>query len=387
MDEKEKIKRIKSLDIFEVRTIYYRKKEYNEDQIQQAIGYAKSKQSDFIRDGLTKLGIPLVKGEEKQRWPLFITEYDKVFSQQVPNEDTLKDWKMEEYKPEPVTPPEPPETPEPAPVPSSKSPDSPLWRKYLIPFMACSVLGVIAIVILILSLVVIQCLRGSCPAILQPATSTPNVVGTLVETMLASVTPPTPKDTLVPLISPTDTLHPTDTPIPPTPTDAFVPPSDGILFQDNFDNGFSPEWEVVEGRAIITNGKLYAEDPSTFLVGESWWENYIIEFDVGKLYPSQNIGIGVHVQDLNNMYWYHLTEDSCFWNIVTNGDYLKSYERNECHMWEGHVKLTVEDGNYSMTMAGRNIGTLWDNAYPKGKVSLYQRHSIWIDNFVITYLP
>jgi hypothetical protein len=98
------------------------------------------------------------------------------------------------------------------------------------------------------------------------------------------VTSPTQPIYITSEIQPTYTPYATYTPAPlPTPT-AFVPPADGILFQDNFDNGFNSDWKL-DNAWIIADGAL--SRTSTNIDSYSWatlnepaWKNYIVSVKI-----------------------------------------------------------------------------------------------------------
>jgi hypothetical protein len=83
--------------------------------------------------------------------------------------------------------------------------------------------------------------------------------------------------TLTPVIQP----PPIITVIPTTPV-ILPPPGGPINFFDNFDNGFSPLWQVT-GEWIFTDGKpVFTGRPrcdGRVLTGAVNWDNYAIEFD------------------------------------------------------------------------------------------------------------
>lgn len=88
---------------------------------------------------------------------------------------------------------------------------------------------------------------------------------------------------------PTYTPFPT---LPPTPTATlFVPPADGILFQDNFDTTMSPDWIQRGGTWLVSDGQL------TMLADEgniNWialhkpeWTNYIVSVKINLTYTER----------------------------------------------------------------------------------------------------
>ncbi|MFC1879100.1 hypothetical protein ACFLZW_04235 [Chloroflexota bacterium] len=190
-------------------------------------------------------------------------------------------------------------------------------------------------------------------------------------------------------ILPTDRPRPTSTTAPiPTSTEPFVPPADGILFQDNFDNGLSPEWQVVSGKPAVANGHLTSASNSSWLmVGDPRWTNYKIEFYVyDDAEPSY---IGIHAQDIGNMValkWYFAY---CEWNVVADGDWLRikdTYDDN-VDFESSMISLSVTNNTYSAFGGGRSLSSFWDSTYSQGMVALKLTPYIVIDDLIITYIP
>lgn len=131
------------------------------------------------------------------------------------------------------------------------------------------------------------------PTTPPPATNPPVMPDTPLPspTIPAGPTEPPFISSVVPIptsaTSTPESLLPTDTPVPTnTP---FVPPADGILFQDNFDNGYKPDWNLGDNW-IVSDGTLSQIAASS---GEaySWatlnrpeWKNYILSVKINIPY-------------------------------------------------------------------------------------------------------
>jgi hypothetical protein len=103
--------------------------------------------------------------------------------------------------------------------------------------------------------------------------------------------------------NPTYTPYPTYTAYPPNPTytpypkpalsPTAEPISESRLFEDDFDAGLRPEWEIVQGTWGTASGQFTLIDVSErptigmALVGDTSWDNYVVEFDVTGLYDSR----------------------------------------------------------------------------------------------------
>jgi hypothetical protein len=101
------------------------------------------------------------------------------------------------------------------------------------------------------------------------------------------VTSPTQPIYITSEIQPTYTPYPTYTPAPlptiPTPT-AFLPPANGIWFQDNFDNGIKTDWErdnswiTADGALSRTSQSIDSYSWAT--LNEPEWKNYIVSVKI-----------------------------------------------------------------------------------------------------------
>jgi len=131
-------------------------------------------------------------------------------------------------------------------------------------------------------------LRG-LPGEGEPQTETPlaTVAGPVTE--VAAVVTGTP-DPNLPTITPVMqtvvvtqevTVFVTATPLPETATPTLTAtPSLALPFQDNFDQGLSPQWRVVSGVPVVSNGQLGSAGDSLLLeIGDSSLGNYTVSFD------------------------------------------------------------------------------------------------------------
>ena len=158
-----------------------------------------------------------------------------------------------------------------------------------------AILGVVATVfscvIAFLALVNPEQTKVIITSFSSPSTPTPMVI-------VATVPAPTPLPTYTPYLtytpypsSPTAPPYPTYTPYPkptlsPTPKPILV----SLPFEDDFDMGPRPEWEIVQGKWGTAKGQFTLIDISErpaigiALVGDTSWDNYAVEFDVTGLW-------------------------------------------------------------------------------------------------------
>src|SRR5574341_267974 len=216
-----------------------------------------------------------------------------------------------------------------------------------------------------------------------PATQTPLPSATLISS---------PTSTLVPTQPPTP--EPTITPAPPTPT-AFVPPADGILFQDNFQNGLNPEWQQYSGKWIVSNGKLtLVYDPSNAYTDTySWigvenpnWKNYIVSLTIHIYQPlteSDEIALAVRDNTSGSKYigfeidfWPHI-----YLSIISQG-YSESAPiagDNKDFTFplktDAEAEIKVENNDYTLSVNGTQLQTISISGYDSGgfRIGLYCR--------------
>ena len=152
--------------------------------------------------------------------------------------------------------------------------------------------------------------------------------------------------------APTPSPYPTYTPYP-TSTSPAIPTltptkTITILFDDNFNNGIRPEWELVSGTWIMTNGELslsgieqYKSKTNdkdkwsygTAIFGDSLWQNYSVNAKFDLKDESANCGaVLVRVQDFQNFiawefcYFYNFSaayNKLATWYIVQNGEWTE----------------------------------------------------------------
>jgi hypothetical protein len=133
-----------------------------------------------------------------------------------------------------------------------------------------------------------------------------------------SVSPEKPEQPMAQAVSPADnqpeptnTIQPSPTMTEPPAATANLPPKPAVLFEDNFDAGLSPDWEVISGNPIIVNGMLTTAQDTWLLVGDPEWINYSLEFRTdsknGFFWEGYN-AVGIHVLDIDNMYAYKWAE-------------------------------------------------------------------------------
>jgi hypothetical protein len=241
-----------------------------------------------------------------------------------------------------------------------------------------------------------------------------------------SVPKPTPvvATATMPKSRPTPTSFPTQpqlpTSIPPTevpqlptstvppPTAVFVPPANGILFQDNFNNGISSEWKSSSTDWIVSNGQLTLSTNAAFNHQYNWmildhpeWKNYTLSLDVtlttGSLsafgsvpiavrWGSQGKSIGVLIDQGSNIYWAYLGSSDADSSAIAGRNHNFYFPQNK-----NHVDITVQGNNYAVQVNGKTIQSVSVLGYDSGGIALGTECE-YIEcprfgNVKVTYLP
>jgi hypothetical protein len=208
---------------------------------------------------------------------------------------------------------------------------------------------------------------------------------------------PGPTKILVNSPTPTFTLMPTSTT---TPTQTSPPPNT-VLFEDDFNNNLSKEWQYEAGSYSTTqDGWLIASRPTWLLVGDPSWKNIQIEFDAitprgssCNTNPNEPDILGVRVQDLDNMAAFKWNSCNYWWFVVDGG------------RWYLPADLTImggtnPNGSFKMviTVQGDELAAYQDNVHKDksiahfdkvqaGRIALMLDSTTKIDNFRVTSLP
>ena len=211
---------------------------------------------------------------------------------------------------------------------------------------------------------------------------------------------PSPTLEVIPPVVATDTPTPINTQKP-TAT-VFVPPADGILFKDNFENGINSDWRIINGNWIVSNGELtvVAGDGFTYfwiVLDKPEWKNYIFSVKVNIPFQGSGAqsyfavsargrGVGVAIDTFSRVYFASLGSDH-FGTDAIAGENHKSY------LDSGSVlEIEVNNNNYTIRINDTQIQTLSMNLPDSGGIGLaiecnYSLGCPSFDNVKVTYLP
>lgn len=395
----EKIRRLKSLSRLEMEVLYYFGQGMTDSEICTKLGGIVPKTLITRRTGIYKnLGID-VPDKEKQNY--LAQEYGRLIPEVCPNEDALKRWrptKLEEHRNKPED--------------NSKEPEVRQNNPRRMNF------GLLLIFLLIIAVVGYGAYlfgRGSAPSAILPAITA--VTKVVTENAPQATVPSTPTigatvaPLVVPSIIPTDTLIPTlaqtDTPAP-SATAVFVPPADGILFQDNFANGIGSDWTNTDNW-LISNARLTLGTSASFNNTYNWigldkpeWKNYTISVNIKIPFQdsaaqsyvavavrtggSQSKYIGVLIDDFDNVYW-------AFFGATDSGVAPISGQNRSSRFTSGSsLQIEVQGNNYTVKANGQQIQTISLQGYDSGGIALgvdcfSAQECASFGNLKVTYLP
>lgn len=215
---------------------------------------------------------------------------------------------------------------------------------------------------------------------------------------LASFTPsPSEPTTEVFASTATFTEAPSFTPTN-TSTVTFTPIAPGtVLFEDNFDQGLSPNWTVIFGDPIIAQGQLSGNGRTFISVGDVSWKNYEMSIKVRlgytKLKPDDPPQVIPRFTDPENYIGYKLNMWSwkAVWVEAKNGAEWTPIPNSENYgmkTFEWHTfQMKVEDKKYTVYVDGIKVSQLISDQYPNGGVGFLLDTIILIDDIKVVALP
>jgi len=202
----------------------------------------------------------------------------------------------------------------------------------------------------------------------------------------------------------TNTQIPQATSTPPlsiTPTNTITPaPTPVILFSDDFENGLSPYWIPLLGKAFVTNGQLATNEATWLAVGDPTWTNIEIDYDAyfsahadcfTDPFPLRyyTVMVGLRFQDLENMVALKTGAGTFCWFIATNGNWESAPGSGPgpSYLVWSKISILVEGDKFTVYVNGKKSTSFVDSTYQTGKVAILLNKETIIDNFKIIALP
>lgn len=404
---------LKSLNKNELTVLYYKCKGWKYNQIAGRLGYS----SDWVQLQMSTVYTKL-KFDKSMHWTKRVEILEKDICPNLPKD--IENWKFkeeisatEEPKTQPKADPEmlalvlydekqlvainersviPIKEEIVIPPPPKKIS---YWRVYLILFVVAVLLGVVGYFSYNLgkrnTLVPVVIVVTATPL---PATDTPVFTSTPVST-----------DTSLPTL--TATPLPTSTAIPTATT--FIPPEDGVLFEDTFDSQINPSWTQSFGTWLIADGRVtilpnedsYSDDYQLLTLKQLGWNNYIVSVDV--LVPDNNnndaTAVVVRTSGAKEIGFSTNWEPAIALAFISTGyndtERIAS-DRDSVDFPEGistKVEIEVQNDTYVLRFNGREIQRITLTGYNKSLIQLgaYCLSSYpgcpSFDNVRVIYLP
>ena len=192
-------------------------------------------------------------------------------------------------------------------------------------------------------------------------------------------------------VEPTQAIQPTNTAIIPTESPTPEPtsaPQPTILFEDNFDDGLSDAWEIVQGSPVVVNGMLSTDQNTWLIVGDPSWKNYSIEFtsteeNYNSFYAGFN-AIGVRASDIDNMYAFKWVEHESICSIVRNGEWGEVPQSSFKPGYSPYIfRIIVKNDKISVFLNDDLKASFFSNEYNEGRIALKIYDATSIDNFKV----
>jgi len=248
-------------------------------------------------------------------------------------------------------------------------------------------------------------LRGQTPAptpaatVLMPASSP---VPTQALPPVAATSTAVPSE--VPTEAPTQTAAPTATALP---TDTpFVPPADGILFEDNFDSGIKPGWNLgdywitADGELTQTSQAALRDHYSWATLNEPGWKNYVlsVKINIPYMYSGGQSNVAVAVRTNSQAKYLGVqilpfVGNALFFIGNSNSDSDAVAGSRVFDFGSGStLQIEANGNNFTVSVDGRKVQQVSVSGYESGGIALgidclYTLGCPSFDNVKVTYLP
>jgi hypothetical protein len=161
-----------------------------------------------------------------------------------------------------------------------------------------------------------------------------------------------------------------------------------LLFEDDFDTGLDPAWQILSGNPLVVNDSLTTDQQTWIIVGDSSWMNYTIKFDADAsscwFYGKGNV-IAVRFVNLDNMIAFKWVDCESAWYIVENGIW-NEVPNSRFGPGYGLLRITinVEGDQFIIYVGDQKQTSFISGKFPNGRVGLRLDPNTLIDNFNIT---
>ncbi len=209
--------------------------------------------------------------------------------------------------------------------------------------------------------------------------------------------------TQTPLPTLTFTPPPTNTTVPSPTATIFLPPADGILFEDSFDSGMSSDWVVEFGTWLVANGELTLLYEHEFNNPYRWialrkptWKNYVVSFNATNI---SDTATGHVIAVRNNKkadLGVIITSNGGIYFAIIGNDYnhntpISGKNEGTTMPTGSNIEIEVKDNIYTLRLSGREIQSITMSGYDSGGISLgiscAWKECPRFDNVKVIYLP
>lgn len=216
------------------------------------------------------------------------------------------------------------------------------------------------------------------------ATLTPGFIAQTITTEPTIAFSPTAILTSTSIPTLTEMRTPTTTPLPsntPTPKATNTPPFN-LIFDDNFDSGIRPEWKVLGGEPIVTNGRLGSSEKSLVLeFADNLPNESSIEFDYW-LATCCNTHI---TMIFDESFRYTLDAFWTKWEVFKDNSWIEIAKGDGVGA-QGNIRFVVSDNKYVVFVNGNKYyEIIYGSPLSRGIFQMVFSNDItFIDNLKIT---
>jgi hypothetical protein len=161
-----------------------------------------------------------------------------------------------------------------------------------------------------------------------------------------------------------------------------------------------PDWVIHGSNYNLVDRQLSSNGLFTAYVGDSNWDNYVVEFDVKKLVTSTRFEFGVLIRrqsdtdyvGLQLMHFVHWHPCYARWVIAKGGKetvVVNSEMRYDCADQDVHYRIEVDGNRYKLFKDGSQMFVFNNNTFTNGGVgfkSVNKKLTFIIDNFKVVSL-
>jgi hypothetical protein len=157
---------------------------------------------------------------------------------------------------------------------------------------------------------------------------------------------------------------------------ATTTPFLALLFEDNFDQGIRPEWNILNGEVVAVDGRLVAASGQevTIEVGDDSWGDYVAEFDFSRGTAGMYL---IVAKTFRYGFW------GANWDVYRNSQWA-TIAYGPPPPSSGRLRLTIEGNTYTVFVNGQEHQVINYGTSLKGPFGITFYGGQSIDNLTIT---